>query len=191
MSAGEPVVGVKGWWKAHVLHASTMTNGSLMIICKTAEQQAKPLKFKSLTGKGVDRFAPKEGKGIKVVIYSASVEISEHEMSNNLKGGNILSLTQMGNPKNGSDSTPILIVFKEEELPKRVTLGYMVYPVRPYERYGHVATVCRGQRVCRRCGDHDVISPLTRRHFLLFWQRQYGILKWWQKRNQMRFTKLW
>lgn len=94
-----------------------------------------------------------EGK-IRGVIHKVSVDITEQEILNNLRGGNILSVNQMGNPKNGRDSTPV------EEL-----LRYMAYHL-PYERaplqcfkcqrYGHVAAVCRGHRYCRRCGeDHD------------------------------------
>lgn len=95
-----------------------------------------------------------------------SVEISEPEMLNNLKGGNVVSVRRMGNPQNGKNSPPVLLVFKEDELPKKVSLGYLIYPVGPYERatlrcfncqrYGHVAVVCRGRRRCTRCGeDHD------------------------------------
>lgn len=47
-----------------VLHASTMNNGSLMIICKSADLQAKALKVKNLLGKGVEGFAPNENSGV-------------------------------------------------------------------------------------------------------------------------------
>lgn len=60
-----------------VLHASTLTNGALMITCKTAKQQTNVLKIKSLLGKGVVEFAPKEGRCIRGVIYNVSVDITE------------------------------------------------------------------------------------------------------------------
>ena len=50
----------------------------------------------------------------------------------------------------------------EGELPSSVSLDYLWYKVRPYERaplrcfscqeFGHVAAVCTKSRICRRCG---------------------------------------
>lgn len=51
-----------------------------------------------------------------------------------LTGGNIISAARMGNTQNGKRSTRKLVEFKEEELPKKLALGYMMYSVRPYVR---------------------------------------------------------
>lgn len=64
------------------------------------------------------------------------------------------------------NSTAVLISFREEILPQRVSLGFMAYQVKPYvypplrcyncQRFAHVAAVCRGEKRCGKCGGgHD------------------------------------
>lgn len=89
--------------------------------------------------------------------------MSEEELMRSLKGGNLIGVKCMD--KNDRGFTPILLTFKDEELPKKVMLGYMSYSVRSYERpplrcfkcqkFEHIG-VCRERRRCRWCsGDHD------------------------------------
>ena len=59
----------------------------------------------------------------------------------------------MGKGENGRGTTPVLLTFKDDELQRKVMLGYMSYSVKAYERphlryfncekYGHVKTECR------------------------------------------------
>ncbi|XP_049416274.1 uncharacterized protein LOC125878859 [Epinephelus fuscoguttatus] len=60
------------------------------------------------------------------------------------------------------DSMSVMLEFKDQFLPDKVMIGYMSFNVRAYvqpsircykcQRYGHVATVCRGKQRCGRCG---------------------------------------
>lgn len=64
--------------------------------------------------------------------------------------------------------TAMLLTFKQESLPDRVSLGYMSYPVRQYirpplrcfkcQRFGHVAAACRGTARCGKCGGNHKFS---------------------------------
>ena len=124
------------------MHASILQNGMISIICKSARQQDKVLKIKNVLGKGVEVFKPRISTEVKGVVYNVSLEVS-----------NVIAAKRMGKGENGRGTTPVLLTFKDDVVPKRVMLGYMSYPVREYERpplrcfkcqrYGHVAAVCR------------------------------------------------
>lgn len=77
-------------------------------------------------------FKPRSVSQTKGMIYNISNDVSEEELMRSLKGGNITGVKRMG--KNDRGFTPILLTFKDEELPKKVMLGYMSYSVRTYER---------------------------------------------------------
>ena len=64
-----------------------------------------------------------------------------------------------------TDSETVLLEFEGGQLPSRVFLGCVSYPVRVYvqrplrcyncQRFGHTAPNCKEQRRCARCrGDH-------------------------------------
>lgn len=58
------------------------------------------------------------------------------------------------------ESLQILLYFKTE-MPPKVQLGYVSYPVREYIptplrcfRFGHIAAQCRGKIRCAKCGEN-------------------------------------
>ena len=64
------------------------------------------------------------------------------------------------------DSETVLIECEGENIPRKVFLGFMSYPVRVCvpkplrcfncQRFGHTAKNCKEQRRCARCGgDHE------------------------------------
>ena len=117
-------------------------------------------------GKGAEVFKPRSSSEVKGVVYNVSLEVSEQEMLTCVKGGNVTAAKRMGRGENRRGTSPVLLIFKDDVVPKRIMLGYVSYPVRGYERpllrcfkcqrYGHVAAVCRAKQRCRRCSkEHD------------------------------------
>ena len=123
-----------------------------MQVCK---QQDKVLEIKNVMDKGVDVFKPWIRSKVKGVVYNVSLEAPEQELSSCLKGGNVIAAKLMGGGENGRGTTPLLLTFIDDVVPKRIMLGYISYPFREYERppvscfecqrHGPVAAVCRGK----------------------------------------------
>lgn len=54
------------------------------------------------------------------------------------------------------ETMAVLVSFREENLPQRVSMGFLSFLVKPYvrpplccykcQRFGHVAAVCRGEK---------------------------------------------
>lgn len=154
-----------------ILHAKILSNGNVLIFCKSEAQRCNALKLKELDNRAVQGFVPGLGQewdqGSKGVIY-IDTGISEAELLKNLKGGEIVGVKRFKTRREGVEesSTAVLIFFKDEIQPQRVYLGFMAYQVRPYvrpplrcykcQRFGHVAAVCRGEGKCGKCGEgHD------------------------------------
>lgn len=68
--------------------------------------------------------------------------------------------------KNREITGSVVLFFDAESLPERVSLGFQSFKVNTFiprpircfkcQRYGHVASTCRGSRRCPKCGeDHD------------------------------------
>lgn len=117
-----------------VIRATVLTNGMIFIICKTEFQQTKALKNKNILGKGVEVFQSCSVIETKGVIYNVSNDVSGTELLKCLKGGDISDVKCMGKGDNGRGTTPVLLTFKDEELPKKVMSGCMSYSVKTYER---------------------------------------------------------
>lgn len=148
--------------------AKVLRDGNLLIVCKNEEQRGKAKKIKEI-GKYKVLNVSNIGEGskwTKGVIWGIPIGINLDDIKSNMRGGKIKEVRRLQTTRDGtrSDSEGIMIVFDEERLPTRVTLGYMNYRVREYipnpvrcyncQRFGHVAKVCKGKKRCARCGEN-------------------------------------
>ena len=151
------------------LEARILANGTLMLTCKTAEQQKKAAGVKKLAGQSVESAVVSRIEGIKGVIYGVCADITEKEMREQIRGGQVREVKRFKARSDGSPDAPVLITFEGDSLPARVFLGCLAFQVRKYERppircfkcqrYGHVAAVCRGTQRCNKCGGvHDLLN---------------------------------
>lgn len=67
---------------------------------------------------------PSQTRNAQGVIY-ISPEITENVIVQNIKGADVESARRFN-----ISGTAVLLIFKQESLPDRVSLGYMSYPVR-------------------------------------------------------------
>lgn len=150
--------------------AKVLRDGNLLILCKNKEQSEKAYKMKEV-GKCKVISASKVGmgeRGAKGVIWGIPLEMSTDEIKANIKGGKIKEAKRLTMFKEGvrTETGSILLEFEGENLPTKVTLGYIAYSVREYipkplrcfkcQRFGHNAAVCKGRVRCPRCGeDHE------------------------------------
>lgn len=108
------------------------------------------------------------GGGCKGVISGVPISVKMDDLKSKIKGGNVISVVRMKATKEGLkvDSESVLIHFEEGNLPRKVFLGFISYPVRAYvpkplrcfncQRFGHLAKNCKEKRRCARCGgDHE------------------------------------
>lgn len=158
-----------------ILHAKVLSNGNILIICRSKAQRDKALLVKHLGDRAVETFIPGFNQdGVQGVIYGVDTDISEDDLFRNLKGAEVRGVRRFKTMRDGErkDSTAVLVTFKEDVLPQRVSLGFIIYPVKPYERpplrcfkcqrFGHIAAVCRGVRRCGKCGgQHDRAECLS------------------------------
>ena len=137
---------------AEIIKARVLSNGSLMIICKSEEQRAKVVKLKQLCKKEVSLSKPIDnGPAVREVIYGIPVDEDLDKLRKNIRGGEIKSITRLKAWRRGekTDSLSILLHFQGKTLPDKVTIGYMAYAVRAYippplrcykcQKYGHIA----------------------------------------------------
>lgn len=147
-----------------VLNTNVLVNGNILVFCKTEAQRAKGLKVKQLLNFSVECFIPNKGGQAKGVIY-VSQEISDSDIAQNINGAEVESA------RFKATGTAVLLTFRQEALPERVTLGYMSYPVRQYNHlplrcykcqlFGHVAAACRGTTRCGKCGENHSFRECT------------------------------
>ncbi|CAL9687399.1 unnamed protein product [Knipowitschia caucasica] len=153
-----------------ILNAKVLSNGNVLVFCRSEAQRKKALALKHLADRAVESYipGPSQSHGIQGVIYGVDTGITEEELIGNICGAEVSGVRRFKTMRKGerSDSTAVLLTFKDESLPQKVSLGYLVYPVKPYvrpplrcykcQRFGHIAAVCRGSRRCGKCaGDHD------------------------------------
>lgn len=146
--------------------AKILSNGLLKICCKDIDQYNSAKMVGKLVAK-VECITPKERKGVKGVVYGIWSGMTEKEILDNIKGGQVIEAKRLKSREGGNWDSPVLLVFAGDVLPTRVYLGCMSYQVREYirpplrcyncQRFGHVAGSCRGKRRCMKCGeDHDI-----------------------------------
>lgn len=154
-----------------IVYAKVLNDGNLMVKCADSKQLEIALKIKEI-GKckveNVGRVGDQRKVGYTGVITGIPINVSMEELKKKIKGGNVMKVQRLKSNKEGvlRDSESVAIEFEGENIPKKVFLGFMSYPVRAYvpkplrcykcQRFGHTAKNCSRQRRCARCsGDHD------------------------------------
>lgn len=149
-----------------IIAARMLRNGNLLISCKDVGLRDRALKLERLGQFQVDRVVVDRGRKqwSKGVITGIPVCVGMEEVKSNLRGGTLLSAQRLQASREGTkvDSQSVLLQFEGEALPKKVTIVYMSYFVRPYvpkplrcyncQRFGHIAAMCKETRRCARCG---------------------------------------
>lgn len=150
--------------------AKVLPDGNLLISCKN-ELQAEKARGMKEVGKmkvvSTGRVGERRVVGCKGVIAGVPVGVGLRELQDNLKGGTVMRVERMQRTKEGvkTDCETVLLEFEGGQVPSRVFLGCMSYPVRAYvqrplrcyncQRFGHTAINCKEKRRCARCGgDH-------------------------------------
>lgn len=145
-----------------IKHARFMGNGRILIFAASEKQREIILKKDTLNKAKITSHIPGVATGKRGVITGIPVAVSIDEIKNSLKGGDIVDAKRLTKGKEKLDSMSILIWFKNE-IPSKVQMGFMCYPVREYiphpmrcfkcQRFGHVAAQCRGKLRCAKCGN--------------------------------------
>jgi len=154
-----------------IVYAKVLNDGNLLVKCANEGQFEKAIKVKEI-GKlrviNTRRVGAGNGGGCKGVITGVPMNVGMEELKRHLKGGEIVMAQRLKTTREGvkKDSGTVLIEFEGDNMPKKVYLGYMSYPVRMYvprplrcfncQRFGHIANNCREKKRCARCGgEHD------------------------------------
>ena len=93
--------------------------------------------------------------------------LSEKDILEHIEGGEVVEVRRFRSREGDGRDPPVLVTFKETQLPGRVFLGAMAFQVREYirpplrcyncQRYGHIADACRGKKKCAKCGgEHEI-----------------------------------
>lgn len=148
--------------------AKVLFNGVLKINCVNRKQYEDAVSMgKVVTKVEKINLTPKEKQGVKGVVYGMFAGLSEKEILDNIRGGQVTDVRRFKSREGAGGDPPVLLTFAGTELPGRVFLGSMAYQVRGYvrpplrcyncQRYGHIADSCRGKKKCAKCGgDHGI-----------------------------------
>ena len=151
--------------------AKVLPDGNLLISCKNELQVERARGMKEV-GKlkvvSTGRVGERREVGCKGVIAGVPVGMDLEELQENLKGGTVKRVERLQRTKEGvkTDSESLLLEFEGGQVPNRVFIGCVSYPVRAYvkrplrcyncQRFGHTAINCKEKRRCARCGgDHE------------------------------------
>lgn len=142
-------------------HATFLGNGKLLIFANSEEQRDTILKKSTLNKIKITSHIPGAATRARGVITGIPVSVSMEEIKESLSRYAIVDAKRLTKGKERIDSMSILLSFSKE-LPQKVQMGYMFYPVREYippplrcfkcQRFGHVASQCRGKMRCVKCG---------------------------------------
>ena len=148
--------------------AKILNNGVLKVTCPNKKQYEVAMSVGKVVTK-VEKLSTtrRESGGSKGVIYGLYAGLAEKEILENIEGGEVTDVKRFRSKEGARGDPPVLLTFKESQLPDRVCLGSMVYRVREYirpplrcyncQRYGHIADACHGKRKCAKCGgDHGI-----------------------------------
>ena len=146
----------------------------ILVACKNIKQ------FRSLKQIGTIGNTPvkviEKVNGIKGVIHGVPLEMTEAEITNELKSQRVTAASRMSrknpikdpDPENNtsqqrSPTKSVIITFDGTSLPPQIRLCFQIFTVKQYippplrcfkcQRYGHSASYCRYNERCVRCGD--------------------------------------
>ena len=110
----------------------------------------------------------RQGRGLKGVINGVYAGLTDKEIMENVRGGQVTGVVRFRPKEGGGGDSPVLLVFADGALPERVSIGSMSYRVREYirpplrcyecQRFGHSAGACRGNQRCMKCGEEHNIK---------------------------------
>lgn len=149
----------------NIQRATFLGNGRLLIYAKSEEQRKIILKKTTLNNLKISVHVPGTKSRARGVISGIPTSVSVEEIKETLSQYGVTEVKRLTKGKEKIDSLSILLTF-DKDLPARVQMGYMSYTVREYvppplrcfqcQRFGHVASQCRGKVRCAKCGgDHD------------------------------------
>lgn len=105
-----------------------------------------------------------DSKATRGVISGIPVEEDLEKLKWCIQGGKVSRVKRLLQTVNGErvSSLSVLLEFEGTVLPDRVKIGCMSFPVRVFvppplrcykwQRYGHIAVVCKGKQKCPKCG---------------------------------------
>ncbi|XP_049453841.1 uncharacterized protein LOC125901889 [Epinephelus fuscoguttatus] len=135
--------------------AKVLFNGVLKVSCVDREQYEDAKKVGKVVAKvEMINITPKDSQEIKGVVYGMFAGLSEKEILDNIRGGQVAAVRRFKSREGAKGDPPVMLTFKNTELPGRVFLGSMAYQVKEYvrpplrcyncQRYGHIADSCLG-----------------------------------------------
>ncbi len=149
--------------------AKVLQDGALLIACMNEEQKNKAIKLKAVGKQAVMSFKiVGQTPWVFGVINGVSLGVNMEELKKNLDGGKVIDAVCLQMKREGRrvDSLSVRLKFEGKELPDRIKMGFISYPIREYiapplrcyncQRYGHTASVCKAKIRCARCGgEHE------------------------------------
>ena len=145
-----------------------LRNGNLMIKCENIQQMSQLLHSRYLSD-GVRSVqivtSVVQPAGAKAVIYRVPLDLTDEDLLEILKPQKVTYIKRFKN-KDSSYSTTVFLQFSSPQLPAEVRVGYLLFKVKSYipkplrcfncNRFGHVASNCRGKQRCSTCGGEHV-----------------------------------
>lgn len=152
-----------------IAFAKVLQDGALMITCRNEEQKNKAIKLKTIGKKTVMSYKiVGQESWVYGVINGIPLGVTMEELKDNLEGAKVIETVRLQMSREGRrmDSLSVRLKLEGKEIPDRIKLGYISYPIRQYiapplrcyncQRYGHTALVCKAKMRCARCGgEHE------------------------------------
>lgn len=152
-----------------IAFAKVLQDGALMIACRNEEQKNKAIKIKTVGKQMVLNYKiVGQESWVYGVINGIPLGVTMEELKQNLEGAKVIDAVRLQMNREGRrmDSLSVRLKLEGKEVPDRIKMGYISYPIRKYiapplrcyncQRYGHTASVCKSKMRCARCGgEHE------------------------------------
>ena len=145
-----------------------LRDGSLVVECEGIQQMSQLLHSGCLSdGVGSVQIVTSvvQPAGAGAVIYRVPLDLTDEDLLEILKPQKVAYMKGFGNG-DSSCSTTVFLQFSSPQLPAEVGVGYLLFGVKSYipeplrcfdcNRFGHVASNCRGGQRCSTCGGERV-----------------------------------